>query len=138
MSFTRGQIFNAERYKQAKLIDFSGLCGAFPLPSITPSDIDFIVERKSRFLIGEVKAQGTDIPTGQQILLDALLHGLSGSWVFEAEHDCPVGGTIQMADCSVVRCRSIIRNNLYDKRYERGTMSVLALCEKWSNTFIAS
>lgn len=134
-AMVRGQILNMERYRQAKFIDFSGLLGAFPNQNISPSDIDFIVERHGRFLIGEIKLRGTLVPTGQKILLDALLAGLKGCWVFEAEHNRPIGEMIHLAECSVTQCRSIYPSGLRVKLYEPGEMSVLALCERWTDTF---
>ena len=131
----RGTIYNEQRYKQAKLISFAGLAGVFPLATITPSDIDFIVERNSRFLIGEFKVRGQPIPTGQKILMDALLRGLPGSWVFEAEHACAGDSVIEAAECSVLRCRTVTASGLLEMLYQSGEISVLALCERWTDTF---
>lgn len=112
-------------------MDFHGLKGLFPLASILPSDIDFIVERNGRFLIGEIKLQGTPIPAGQQILFDNLLRQLPDVWMFEAEHTCSTEEIIQVHLASVVRCRSRKAN----RTYEVGTVSVGKLCQLWSSSF---
>jgi len=47
------------------------LMGAFG-PTISPTDIDKIVERHGQFLVTEVKRPGQQVPQGQMLLLEAL------------------------------------------------------------------
>jgi hypothetical protein len=54
-------------------IDFIGLQGAIKSnPRIMPSDIDFIIERKSKFLVAEWKRPEEALPIGQKILMKNL------------------------------------------------------------------
>jgi hypothetical protein len=41
-------------------------------PTISPTDVDFIVERRGHFLVGEIKRPDQEVPQGQMILLEAL------------------------------------------------------------------
>ena len=43
-------------------------------PTISPTDLDKVVERRGHFLVTEVKRVGQDVPQGQMILLEALHH----------------------------------------------------------------
>lgn len=71
----RGEIFNLEKYKQAKLLDFSGL--QFER-KITPTDIDLIIDFSNKeWVIGEFKTKGTDIPYGQKLCLERLCKNLT-------------------------------------------------------------
>jgi hypothetical protein len=49
------------------------LAGAFG-PVIMPMDFDAVVERKGSFLVFETKAPGTEMPKGQRLTLEQLLH----------------------------------------------------------------
>lgn len=54
-------------------IDFSDLEGVIPTnPKLMPSNVDFILERKGRFLYGEFKKPEETISGGQKILLEQL------------------------------------------------------------------
>lgn len=67
----RGKIYNLQRYKQAKLIDFSGF--EFER-KITPTDVDFFLEIQCReFIIGEFKSGKSLLPFGQRHALTELL-----------------------------------------------------------------
>lgn len=66
----RGDIRSWE-YALASRCNWGWLRGCFG-PMITPSDVDFIVERRGRFLIGEIKQAREDMTQGQSILLTAL------------------------------------------------------------------
>lgn len=55
----------------ASRCNWGWLRGAFG-GTITPSDIDFIVERRGHFLIGEIKPNRESITEGQDILLRRL------------------------------------------------------------------
>ena len=64
---------NGMRDSNAKHIDFGFLQGCIKdNPKALPSDLDMILERKGRFLIGEWKRTGEKISRGQQILLNKL------------------------------------------------------------------
>lgn len=66
-----------DRFRQAKPAGFDGvfewdfLRGAFG-NTIMPMDFDGVVERRGHFLVFETKAEGTPIPVGQKITLEAL------------------------------------------------------------------
>ena len=70
-----GKIAYPERFKEAQTSASDGafvwgfLRGAFG-PSIMPTDIDALVERRGRYLAFETKAPGVPIPEGQWRLLD--------------------------------------------------------------------
>ena len=55
----------------ASRCNWGWLAGSFG-PTITPSDIDFIVERRGQFLVGEIKPSRAQITQGQDIMLRAL------------------------------------------------------------------
>jgi hypothetical protein len=62
------------------------------LNGYTPSDIDVVYEVKGRvFIFGELKVEGTRLPTGQALLLQHIgdvLHAAGKSaLIFVAEHD---------------------------------------------------
>ena len=42
------------------------------VPGVSPTDIDYAIERRGRFLFIENKRPGQEIPRGQAILFDAL------------------------------------------------------------------
>lgn len=52
--------------------DYSVFAGCFGKKNIRPSDIDFVVERRGKLLIGEFKAYSGGVSQGQAILLKAL------------------------------------------------------------------
>ena len=52
--------------------DYSVFDGCFGEKFIRPSDIDFVVERKGWFLVGEFKAYSGKVSKGQSILLKEL------------------------------------------------------------------
>lgn len=53
--------------------DFSDLAGLIPSnPKLLPSNVDFILERRGKFLFGEFKRPDEDLSVGQKILLEAL------------------------------------------------------------------
>lgn len=58
------------RNKDARHIDFAELYGLFD--KRLPSNVDMIMERHGRFLIGEWKREGEHMQVGQQILLKQL------------------------------------------------------------------
>lgn len=61
------------RNRQAPHIDFTELAGIIPSSlKALPSNLDMILERKGRFLVGEWKRKGEDISQGQKILLTEL------------------------------------------------------------------
>ena len=49
--------------------DWGWLNGCFGQTKISPSDVDFLIERNGKFLIFEVKPSYEEIPTGQLIWL---------------------------------------------------------------------
>lgn len=54
-------------------IDFADLEGVIPdKPKVMPSNVDFIFERRGRFLFGEFKRPDEKLSVGQEILLQAL------------------------------------------------------------------
>jgi len=54
-------------------IDFSDLEGVIPSnPKLLPSNVDFILERRGKFLFAEFKKPDEQISGGQKILLEAL------------------------------------------------------------------
>ena len=65
-------------------IDFSDLEGVIPSnPKLLPSNVDFILERRGKFLFGEFKKPEEQISGGQRILLEQLSK-VSGFKVFVA------------------------------------------------------
>lgn len=56
----------------ASKFDFSIFAGCFGKRFIRPSDIDFVVERRGKFLVGEFKGRAGRVSQGQAILLDRL------------------------------------------------------------------
>lgn len=56
------------RNRVAPHIDFGELTGL--MGKILPSNLDMVLERRGRFLIGEWKREGEKIGLGQQILLN--------------------------------------------------------------------
>jgi hypothetical protein len=65
-------------------IDFSDLEGVIPSnPKLMPSNVDFILERRGKFLFGEFKKPEEQISGGQRILLEQLSK-VSGFKVFVA------------------------------------------------------
>lgn len=52
--------------------DFDILSGCFGDTKISPTDIDLLVERKSKFLVIEFKTEGVKVPDGQRWSLEAL------------------------------------------------------------------
>ena len=54
-------------------IDFSDLEGVIPSnPKLLPSNVDFILERRGKFLFGEFKKPEEKLSVGQEILLQKL------------------------------------------------------------------
>jgi hypothetical protein len=53
--------------------DWDFLLEAFKGTNITPTDIDFLVERNYKFLIIETKSPGKNVPKGQVLALERLL-----------------------------------------------------------------
>jgi hypothetical protein len=63
----RGLINNHDHIK--KPVDYIGLKNG----SVHPTDIDLLLEFDKKFLIlGEIKARGADIPTGQRLVIERL------------------------------------------------------------------
>lgn len=61
------------RSRAAAHIDFFELSGIIEEnPKAIPSDLDMIMERRGRFLVGEWKRQGEDFGHGQKIMLKSL------------------------------------------------------------------
>lgn len=74
MAALRGDLRNPEAAVRSRW-DWGWLRPAFEPSKISPSDIDWIVERNDRFLVLEIKPRGTtasSISTGQRLLLEAL------------------------------------------------------------------
>jgi hypothetical protein len=78
----RGDIRNWEDAVSSRC-NWGWLDGCFG-PTISPTDGDFIVERRGKVLFGEIKRTGQEVPRGQMILLEAL-HDLPRFTVFILE-----------------------------------------------------
>jgi hypothetical protein len=85
-----GLIRDLEKYKQAKLLDYSGF--GFER-SISPTDIDFFVEIKNQeFIYGEFKFLNSDLPYGQRTAMSNMLRAMSSTKKvlgFIAHHNTP-------------------------------------------------
>jgi len=63
----------AMRNPDAKHIDFAEFIGLIPTnPKLLPSNLDMVLERKGKFLVGEWKRPSEQISFGQRILLEKL------------------------------------------------------------------
>ena len=63
------------------------LCVELAPRNITPTDIDYVAECNGKFAFFEMKAVGTEMPYGQELMFDRLLSGLQGdSILFVVEH----------------------------------------------------
>ena len=61
------------RNPDAKHLDFEDLIGVIPEnPKLLPSNVDMMLERSGKFLVGEWKRPHEKISLGQEILLKAL------------------------------------------------------------------
>ena len=61
------------RNPNATHVDFRDLLGLIPTnPNFCPSNVDMILERKGKFLVGEWKRENEQISGGQKRLLKAL------------------------------------------------------------------
>lgn len=124
----RGKIINLARYKQAKLLDFSGL---YFERKITPTDIDLIIDFGDKeWILGEFKTKGNDIPYGQRLCLERLLKSLLlnqklvlGFIAFHETQDC--NKIIDASECIVTE---IWYNDKWHKSLPR---TVKNLIEKW-------
>jgi hypothetical protein len=128
----RGGIRHLESYAQAKLIDYSGLSGAFARKEITPTDFDFVVEQNNRFLIGEFKKTGVLVSTGQRLTLERLVETNEGRVdVFVAGHSAGPGEVISAHTCVV---QGVIFYSLGQARSVAVTSgtTVLQFCQQWS------
>ena len=71
----------------------------------TGTDADFIYEDGNVFIIGEVKREGTELNTGQQILMERLAERLTGYEkvipVFCSHPAIKYGECVLIADCKV-------------------------------------
>lgn len=98
-----GSIRNIKTYQQAKLLDHSKLAGMFARSSITPTDLDFIVEQDGNFLFGEFKYKGTEIQDGQFKCLSRFVNALGDkATAFVAEHSCKPEQEIDTSATEVV------------------------------------
>ena len=89
------KINNESRFRQQVL--FEGLESG----KVSYTDIDFIREIDNEFLIiGDVKAQGNKLPTGQRLLIERLCNK---DWRFSigviVEHNVPVTEDIYLGEC---------------------------------------
>lgn len=72
-------IKHTSRFHQARPAGFDGvfewdfLLPAFAGTRIQPMDLDFVVERRGRFLVQETKASGVPLPQGQILTFERLL-----------------------------------------------------------------
>jgi hypothetical protein len=62
----------AMRNSNAKHIDFGFMQGIFPNPRELPVNIDMIMEKNNKFIIGEWKKPSEKISLGQEIMLKNL------------------------------------------------------------------
>jgi len=61
------------RNPNATHVDFRDFLGLIPTnPNFCPSNVDMILERKGKFLVGEWKRENEQISGGQKILLKSL------------------------------------------------------------------
>jgi len=90
---------NSNQGKQG--IDFEGIQWG----KIHPSDIDFVLEFKNEVLIlGEVKYKGSEIPTGQRLMLERLCDSwhTSKSFIIFVHHQHDDETTdIPLSECEV-------------------------------------
>ena len=64
---------NLMRNPNATHVDFRDFLGLIPTnPNFCPSNVDMILERKGKFLVGEWKRENEQISGGQKILLKSL------------------------------------------------------------------
>jgi hypothetical protein len=79
----------AMRNPDAKHIDFAEFVGLIPHnPKFLPSNLDMVLERKGKFLVGEWKRPSESISRGQEILLERLSDtGLAIVLIIEGDTD---------------------------------------------------
>ena len=100
----KGVVRYPERFVQP--VSFRGLRWG----SITPSDIDAMVEFGNRAVVFiEAKCQGVSMPLGQRLALERAVDGLWGSGFHSllvvAKHNTPIGQAVDLASCEVVKYR---------------------------------
>lgn len=109
-------------WKDANQLKFNVFSGLFPR-SINFTDIDGVVEWNGRALAIEWKSEGTDVPTGQEIMMRRLSDDRRWTWVV-VEGDA--------ADMSVARYRWVFGGEV--THWETGDMSSLKeRIESWKN-----
>ena len=113
---------NAMRNPEARHLDFGDLVGAIPQnPKALPSNLDMIMERNGRFLVGEWKRAGEALPEGQRILLQALArHQAFKVFIVQGNTDAGMtveklwkvraGGDCQPLTASVEDLRMVLRD----------------------------
>jgi len=106
---SRGAIHSARRARQ--LHDFSGLS----FGRITPTDLDGLIDYHDRaYALLELKSEGADLPTGQQLALTRLVDIIEASGrraaLFVAEH--AVRDADQQVDASRTRIRWIYQQHV--------------------------
>lgn len=103
----RGKIHNLGRYRQSKLVDFSGLRWG----NITPTDIDGFIDFGDKlFIYIEFKLKGTEIADGQRLaierLCDRCVNGGVQTFGIIAEHEITnTSQTIDAAKTIVIKYR---------------------------------
>ena len=97
----RGKI--RDKLCASQIRDFSGLLFA---NSITPTDIDGLIEYKNKlFIFIELKYNGMALPAGQQLALERLVDALQAthkSILLVAMHNTPADQSIEVSSCPVV------------------------------------
>lgn len=71
----RGEIRNLEYFKKARAYSWSR-CEKYAPRGIMPTDIDFAIECRGKFLFFEMKTEGSRMPIGQKIFFETLLASL--------------------------------------------------------------
>lgn len=75
-SSQRGEIYNIPYFTRARVYSWQR-CIQYAPRNIAPTDIDFVVECKGKFLFFEMKTDGAIMPRGQVILYEQLLTALA-------------------------------------------------------------
>lgn len=85
----RGNITSGPYAERAKEYAWH-LCLRHAPRKITPTDIDYFVERNGRFLFFEMKTEGAKVPYGQHLALARLLLSLGGKAILAVVEHAPL------------------------------------------------
>jgi hypothetical protein len=122
MTLRRGDIRNWTKADGSR-VNWGWLFGAFG-PAISPSDIDFIVERRRHFLVGEIKPARNAMTRGQTIMLRELAAVSPCFTIFYLIAD------IDYEQREITECREILIEG-EGHWYPCSRESFRSFCESW-------